>query len=143
MTAMLVVVAVPEQVDRDALKAALTRAVPGLDVMRLWVEPIDDMPPQEPERCYLITATGQDRPGIVHGFSAAFADLGIRMLDLSSQRLTPPANADGSPPGPTYGLSITVSLPPDLTPESLEASMRTVAEDFGLDLSVDESRALM
>jgi len=138
MNAVLLVVTLPEKVEADTLKGALTRAVTGLDVMRLWIEPLERTVAQTSGRAYAVTATGPDRPGIIHEFTSALADLGLPLLDLFSQPLRP---ADGG--DPMFGLSITVPLPEGLTPDDLRAALGTIADDYDLDLSIDESRAFV
>jgi glycine cleavage system regulatory protein len=138
MNAVLLVVSLPDQVEADRLKGALTKAVTGLDVMRLWVEPLERTVAQTAGRAYAVTATGPDRPGIIHEFTSALADLGLPLLDLLSLPLRP---ADGGVA--TFGLSITVALPEGLSPDDLRAALGTIADDYDLDLSIDESRAFV
>ena len=133
MNAVQMVVIVPEQVGPDKIKFALTRAIVGLDLMRLWIEPLPGPAPAPPGRCYAITATGLDRPGILHALSECLSDLGLPLLDLFSQPLPAADGADGRP----VGLSITVSLPEGFSPDDLKVALGAVAGDYGLDLSVD------
>jgi glycine cleavage system regulatory protein len=139
MNAVLLVVSLPDQVEADTLKGALTRAVTGLDVMRLWIEPLERTAARASGRTYAVTATGPDRPGIIHEFTSALADLGLPLLDLFSQPLR---TEDGD--GRTFvGLSITVALPEGLNPDDLRAALGTIANDYDLDLSIDESRSFV
>jgi glycine cleavage system regulatory protein len=133
MSAVQMVVTVPDQIGPDKIKFALTRAIVGLDLMRLWIEPLPGPAPAPPRRCYAITATGPDRPGILNAFSECLADLGLPLLDLFSQ----PLPADDGSDDRQVGLSITLSVPEGLSPDDLRSALGAVADDYGLDLSID------
>ena len=126
--AMVMAVQVPDGVDVAAANAALAPAATALG-LETWIGPSDggSVSGGGGERC-VISVYGADHPGIVHATSAALADLGINILDLSSRVV-------GSPP--VYVLGLEVELPAGVSPEAAEAALQPVASAQRVELHLE------
>ncbi len=125
--AMVMAVEVPDAVDVDAARAAITPAAEmlGLDV---WVgEATGIAHTSGGERCVL-SVYGADHPGIVHATSTALAALDINILDLSSRIVGDP---------PVYVLGIEAELPPGVSIASVEAALQPVAAEQHVELHLE------
>ncbi len=125
--AVALLVAVPDEVSAGDVDAAL-RPVAARLGLGLWTG--EASPAHEEDhagaRC-VISVYGVDRPGIVHAVTAALAEAGVNILDLSSR-------AVGRPP--IYTLGLEVELPAGLGPEALETRLRPVADANRVELAV-------
>ncbi len=122
--AMVMAVAVPDEIGPEAARAALAPAADRLG-LGLWVgeaEPARDGPPGE--RCVL-SVYGADHPGIVHAAAAALARRGVNIVDLSSRLVGDP---------PIFVLGIEADLPPGLSAADLEAALRPLAEEQNVEV---------
>jgi glycine cleavage system transcriptional repressor len=117
--AMVVAVAVSDDVDPEAARAALAPVAEDLG-LGLWVGEAAPAPTAPAgERCVL-SVYGADHPGIVHAAASALAERGVNIVDLSSRLVGEP---------PIFVLGIEADLPAGLTPEDLEAALRPLAEE--------------
>ena len=115
--AMVMAVEVPGGVDRDGVIAAMEPAADRLG-LELWVgEAPDHVARTDGERC-VVSVYGADHPGIVNAVSAALAELGANIVDLSSRVVGEP---------PVYILGIAAELPPGLALEEVELRLAPVA----------------
>ncbi|KNC19688.1 formyltetrahydrofolate deformylase [Arthrobacter sp. RIT-PI-e] len=78
-----------------------------------------------PSRSYSLTLSCPDRPGIVHGVSGALVEVGANITE--SQQY-------GSPG--TGSFFMRVALTTDAPAEDVEAALRPLAEEFGMDFSL-------
>lgn len=137
--AIVLIVAVPEGVDAatiesdlqpvaeqfDLLVAARTlhgddgADVPGADV------PGDDSPDRQ---ALSVAVHGADRPGIVHGITAALADAGGNIVDLSTHLV-------GEPDRPVYTVAIRATVPAAAADDVADRLQRAAA-DLGVHVSV-------
>jgi glycine cleavage system transcriptional repressor len=123
--AVMLVLAAPDAVDEAALRAGLERArleVP-LETVSLAEVPALGAEPTAPS--HLISVYGADHPGIVHGVTAALADRGVNVVDLSTRVA-----------GELYVMLLEVALPPELDEAALEQALAAVAAEQGVDVSV-------
>jgi glycine cleavage system transcriptional repressor len=123
--AVMLVLAAPDSIDEDALRAGLERArveVP-LETVSLAEVPALGAAPVEPS--HAISVYGADHPGIVHGVAAALAGRGVNVVDLSTRVV-----------GELYVMLLEVALPPGLDGAALEELLARVAAEQGVDVSV-------
>lgn len=81
---LIMIVSFPEPIDIDAMTASIGGTHEGFQVM---VRPYKPLPePNEPVERFVVTAFGQDRPGIVLRFSRYLAGKDINITDLYGDR---------------------------------------------------------
>ncbi len=125
--ATVLAVAVPDDVGPAQVEAALRPVADELG-LGLWVgraDPRREGPPAE--RCVL-SVYGADHPGIVHGFARALADRGANVVNLSARLVGDP---------PLYVLGIELELPPGLDPAVLEQALAPVAQEHGVEMTLE------
>lgn len=74
---------------------------------------------------YLLSVHGGDRPGIVSSLAGEVAEIGGNITDLTT-RLA----------GDLYVLTAEVDLPADVDADALTASLRSVADELGVEVSL-------
>ena len=130
--AMMLVVAVPEGLDTDALDQAVRDAVPDLLVS---VRPIEDevaaSPPGDP---WAVSVYGADRPGIVYRVASLLAERRVNIVDLSTRVI-------GAEDRPVYAMLLDVTLPEGLDAASLDADLEALAADVGVECTLHPSDA--
>ena len=77
---------------------------------------------------HMLSVYGADRPGIVHGVVSVLAERAINVTDLSTTVL------EGD--RPVYAMLLEISLPGDVTPEDLTASLRRSGELEAVETSI-------
>jgi predicted amino acid-binding ACT domain protein len=85
--AVMLIVAVPDSVDRHELARRMDPVRDRLGLEALAIDEVDEVDPARPRASHVITVYGSDHPGIVHAVSAALAELGVNITDLQT-RLT-------------------------------------------------------
>jgi glycine cleavage system transcriptional repressor len=130
--AMMLVVAGPEGLDGGALEQALGAPARDLDLV-VAVRAIDDDVPASPQgEAWSVAVYGSDRPGIVHRVTSLLAEGGVNVVDLETRVI-------GEPDRPVYAMVLEVSLPPGLAGERLEADLRVLGQELGVECSVHPS----
>jgi glycine cleavage system transcriptional repressor len=128
--ATVLAVALPDEVGPAEVEAALRPVADELG-LGLWVGPAA---PQRPgpamERCVL-SVYGADHPGIAHGFAQALADRSANIIDLSARLVGDP---------PIYVLGMEIELPPGLDAGALEAALAPVAQEHGVEMTLEAER---
>ena len=125
--ATVLAVAVPVDVGRDELRAALRPVALELG-LGLWVgeaAPRSEAPPLDRA---VVSVYGADHPGIVHAMATALAASDANIIDLSSRLVGDP---------PIYVLGIEVELPPGGDADALRAALAPVAERSGVELAIE------
>ena len=129
---MMLVVAVPDDADVGTLGDDLddVRAELGLEAIHL--SSLDDVDPaSEPLPTHVLTLYGADHPGIVHAATSALAQHEVTITDLTTKL----AGEGGDGP-PLYALMMEIAPPPGSSAEGLEAALRQVGEDQGVEVSL-------
>jgi len=125
--AMMMAVAVPDDLDPEAARAALSPVADDLG-LGLWVGEAAPAPTAPAgERCVL-SVYGADHPGIVHAAARALAERGVNIVDLSSRLVGDP---------PIFVLGIEADLPAGLTPGALEAALRPLAAEQRVEVHLE------
>ena len=125
--ATVLAVALPDAVGPAEVEAALRPVAAELG-LGLWVGPAEPQRRGPPlERCVL-SVYGADHPGISHGFARALAERSANIVDLSARLVGDP---------PIYVLGMEVELPPGLDADGLQAALVPVAEEHGVEMTVE------
>ena len=129
---IVLIVAAPDDVDRDRLSSELVRAGEELGLEAVALQDVAELDPGAPEPSHMVTVYGVDHPGIVHGAAQALADAGVDITDLNT-RLVEDEGEE-----PLYALMMEVAVPPGAAPAELEATLRAVGESEGVEVTVRE-----
>jgi glycine cleavage system transcriptional repressor len=129
--AMMLVLAAPDGVDRDALAADLDAAATALGLEALTLRDVGDLAASGPEPSHMVTVYGVDHPGIVHAATTALAGRSVDITDLNTRLM----EEDGEP---LYVLMMEVALPPGLTPDELERALAGVGSAEGVEVTLRE-----
>lgn len=122
--AMVLVVEVPGEEDAPALERALAEDVADAMGLTVTVRPIAEPEPVHvPATAWAVTVYGADRPGIVHQVTTTLADAGANVVDLTT-RVVGPDRA--------YVLLMEVTLPADTDPAALDAELRRIGDELGV-----------
>jgi glycine cleavage system transcriptional repressor len=126
--AVMLIVAVPDSVDRDQLARRLEPVRDRLGLEALAIDEVDDVDPARPQASHVITVYGSDHPGIVHAVSAALAELEVNITDLQT-RLT------GAGDEALYLLLMEVALG-DADPARVQSELDAVSSDARVEIGM-------
>jgi len=126
--AVMLIVAVPESVDRDELARRMNPVRDRVGLEALAIDEVGEVDPKRPRASHVITVYGSDHPGIVHAVSAALAELGVNITDLQT-RLT------GTGDEALYLLLMEVALG-GADPERVEAALQAVSRDAQVEVGM-------
>lgn len=117
------------QTDADAatLEHDLASATAALDLTVTVRSVADAGIADDTGAAYTLSVYGADHPGIVYRVTAALAEQGVNVTDLST-------HVAGDPP--VYVMLIDVSVPAGTDPAALEAGLRTLGADVGVDIAM-------
>lgn len=126
--AMVLIVAVPDDVGPAEVEAVLD--APARDLhLDVSVHASDTVATPAAGERHSVAVYGADRPGIVHAVAVALADAGVNITDLATRVV-------GGSEHPVYAMLLDVTVPTDGDPERVESSLRDVAEQLGVELSI-------
>jgi glycine cleavage system transcriptional repressor len=129
---MMLVVSVPEDTDVATLRDDLDDVRAELDLEAILLSPIEELDPaSEPEPTHIVTLYGADHPGIVHAATSVLADHGVDITDLTTKLV-----GEGGPSPPLYALMMEIAPPAGVAERDLEAALRQVGEDQGVEVSL-------
>ncbi len=92
----------------------------GFQVMVSPVEPTAAYPPGQGFECFVVTAFGRDKPGIIHRFTQYLADKDINITDLY-----------GDLRGDDFVLITQVEVPTDWSVSMIQADLETMGDEEG------------
>jgi glycine cleavage system transcriptional repressor len=101
--AVMLVVSVPDSVDRAELDARLQRVGEQLALEGVAVSELDRLA-DTAAPTHVLTVYGADHPGIVHAVSTTLADNGVNITDLRTRRT-------GEGDSPLYVMMMEISVP--------------------------------
>jgi glycine cleavage system transcriptional repressor len=127
--AMMIVLVTSAETDVEDLRADLDRSRAKLELEAITLSEIDEAQARIDEPSHVITLYGADHPGIVNAVTSALAERGVNITDLDTHLVGDEAER-------TYMMILEVSVPESLTGPGLEASLREVAQEQKLELSV-------
>jgi glycine cleavage system transcriptional repressor len=137
---MMLIVAVPEEADAATLRDDLEHVREELGLEAVVLSELEEVDPaSEPVPTHMVTLYGADHPGIVHAATSTLAERGVDITDLATKL----AGEGGDAP-PLYALMMEIAPPPGVAEDELEAALKRVGEDQGVEVSVHrlESEAL-
>jgi glycine cleavage system transcriptional repressor len=128
--AVMLVLAAPDAVDEEALRAELERVREAVPLETVALTEVPALDPGAPAASHAISVYGADHPGIVNGVAEALAGAGVNVVGLSTRVV---GEDDGDP---IYVMLLEVALPDGVEEPELEALLAQVAEEQGVDVSV-------
>ena len=132
--AMVMVLAGPDDLEADAIDAALGPVAADLD-LAVWVHEIAERVPEAVAgESWAVSVHGADRAGIVHRITAALAEAGANVCDLSTRVI-------GSPDRPVYAMVLEVVLPSGVDGDGLAHRLGALADELGVACSMHPSDA--
>ena len=127
--AMMLVVAVPEEVTAESLESALAPVAASLELV-VAVRPIDDGVPTSPAGgSWTVSVHGADRPGIVHEVTALLAASDVNIVDLTTRVI-------GDEDRPVYAMFLDVTVPASSDVARWQARLAELAGRLGVSCSV-------
>ena len=87
-------------------------------------------PEAEPPPSHIVTLYGADHPGIVHAATAALAERGVDVTDMTTKL------AGESSGEPLYALMMEVALPEGVSAEELGSALAQVGGEQDVDVSL-------
>jgi glycine cleavage system transcriptional repressor len=121
--AMIMLLDAPDGLTAEQLGEALGQVESALELsIDVHTAPPGSTPP--PSRPYVLSVYGADHPGIVYRVTAELADRQVNITDLMSRMM-----------GDLYTVVLDVDLPEGLDAGELEADLRAIAQEVGLDLT--------
>jgi len=127
---MMLIVRMPEQISMGELKAALAELEQRtrLSVQSQTISDAEaSAPPLEPD--YVITVHGADKVGIVHAVTAALAELGVSIVDVSTQ-------SRASDTGSVYMMVLEVAAGEQ--GHAMTSTLTDVANNIGVNVDIHE-----
>ena len=128
---MMLVVAVPDELDGDALAADLERVREELGLEAVALQDVDELETAPPRPSHMVTVYGVDHPGIVHRATSALAERGVDITDLNTRLV-------GAAEQPLYALLMEVALPESSSPEDLRSALEEVGRREGVEVTLNE-----
>jgi glycine cleavage system transcriptional repressor len=129
---MMLVVSVPEEADVGTLRDDLEDVRTELDLEAVLLSPLAEADPAgEPVPTHILTLYGADHPGIVHAATSTLAERDVDITDLTTKL----AGEGGEGP-PLYALMMEIAPPPGADADELEAALRRVGEEQGVEVSL-------
>ena len=126
--AMVLVVALPDGADPAALERELRVATTALGLV-VHVEAVSGSGDEVDGEPWSLSVYGADRPGIVHRVTAALAELGVNVTDLTTRVV-------GGDDHPVYVMLLSLTLPPDADAEEVRSRLAGVAGDLGIECNL-------
>lgn len=128
--AVMLIVAVPEGADRDALEKELGPVRDELGLEALTVSAVDELGDSGPGATHVLSVYGADHPGIVHAVSSALAERGISITDLETKLA-------GEADNPLYVMLMEVAAG-DAAEDELREALEAVGSEAGVEISLRE-----
>jgi glycine cleavage system transcriptional repressor len=128
---MVLVIAASDDGDAGALLADLDDVRARLELEAMTLSELAEVDPaSEPAPSHIVTLYGADHPGIVHAATAALAERGIDITNLTTKLA---GEGEGEP---LYALMMEVALPEGADPDELAAALDRVGGEQGVEVSL-------
>ena len=128
---MVLIVAVPGQLDRARLESDLEQVASELGLEALSIQDVDELEAAAPRPSHMLTVYGVDHPGLEHRATAALAERGVDITDLNTRLV-------GAAEQPLYALLMEVALPEDVSTEELRGALEEVGRREGVEVTLHE-----
>lgn len=133
---IMLIVALPDGTDAAALERDLAGDTKDLGLI-VAVRPVAEATGElaSGER-YVVSVYGADHPGIVYRVTSALAERRVNVTDLVTHVVEGPT--------PVYVMVLDVTIPAGLDPATVEAGLKRLGTEIGVDVSVapDEAETL-
>ena len=102
--------------------------------LSVFIRPLEADPPvtEKDFKTRSIQVEGLDKAGIVYNVARFFADMGINIDDLRSQKFNSPESGT-----PMYKMQIHIQIPLDVSLDRLDAGLSEIADELNVDISFD------
>lgn len=130
--AVMLIVAVPEQVEAAELERRLEQVRSELGLEAIAVSPVDELE-GGPRATHVLSVYGADHPGIVHAVSTALGERGVSITGLETR-------LGGGGEHPLYVMLMEVAAGAAEIAE-LEQALRSIGQSEGLEVSLRELEA--
>jgi glycine cleavage system transcriptional repressor len=128
---MMFVVAAADDADVDSLSTDLAAVRERLELEALALSELEDVDPAaEPPPSHIVTLYGADHPGIVHAATAALAERGVDVTDMTTKL------AGEGEERPLYALMMEIALPEGADAAELDAALARVGGEQGVEVSL-------
>jgi len=127
--AMTLLVTAPDGTDLDGLRSELDRTRDELQLEAMSLNEVG-IAGERSSASHVVTVYGADHPGIVLGVTAALAAAEVNVTDLSTRL--------AGDEEPLYAMIIEVSLPEGADPAEVEASLRRIGGEQGVEVVLRE-----
>ena len=128
--AVILMAQIPEDSTLEELKEKLADVEKSLE-MNVYLRELSDQElaqSEQEETAYIISVYGADRPGIVAGITKELAELKVNLTDVETKK-TESAKS-------LFLMVLEITIPSDLTYETLESRLKNRAESLGVDVSI-------
>jgi glycine cleavage system transcriptional repressor len=130
---IMLIVSTPENVDPANLEEDLVAVRERLDLEAVVVNEVTEIEPSaDPAATHIVSVYGVDHPGIVHAVTSSLAKQQVNITDLTTRLVSPHGGE------PLYAMMLEVVLPPGVSAEKIEESLREVREREGVELTIRE-----
>ena len=123
--AVILMAQIPEDSTLEELKEKLADVEKSLE-MNVYLRELSQS--EQEETAYIISVYGADRPGIVAGITKELAELKVNLTDVETKK-TESAKS-------LFLMVLEITIPSDLTYETLESRLKNRAEALGVDVSI-------
>lgn len=114
--------------DSQTLERDLAEATAALDLI-VAVRHVDEAPSASSAgEAYTLSVYGADHPGIVYRITAALAERDVNVNDLATRVV-------GDDPA-VYVMLLDVTVPPDADPGALDAGLKQLGAELGVDVTL-------
>ena len=128
---IMLIVSTPETVDAAVLEADLDEARGRLDLEAVVLNEVTETEQADlPVATHILSVYGVDHPGIVHAVTSSLATQKVNITDLTTRLIS---HRDSEP---LYAMMLEVALPPGISVEKIEDSLREVQDRQGVELTI-------
>ncbi|MGH9553865.1 MAG: glycine cleavage system protein R [Terriglobales bacterium] len=129
--ALILMVTLPDDSSHERLQQRIHELEKELGmniyIRELSDEELHDSGPQA--NPHIISVYGADKPGIVAGITKQLADCGVNITDVQTKYA-------GSAASPLFMMMLEVDVPPDLTTDELDRSLKKLSAALAVDVTL-------
>ncbi|MEX2412393.1 MAG: ACT domain-containing protein, partial [Thermoleophilaceae bacterium] len=127
---MMLVLGVPDGIDREALRGDLEAVADDLGLEALALSDVEPLAEAAPEPTHVVTVYGVDHPGIVHHVTSVLAAHDANITDLETRL------AEERGEAPLYALVIEVAIAPGADVSAVVAALTEAAASESVEVSL-------
>ena len=126
----IVMVSVPQEKAQALAEALKALADDEMTVLAKFTQP-PAMATQQARSLYELRLVGADHEGILHSVSRYLASQRINVETMETGVVPAPMSAS-----PLFQMHAQIAIPPDFTHSELEANLKRIAEELGVDIDL-------